>query len=229
MTNFNDNDKSKEKHKLTSEEFVHDEGVMEDEDLLKVHAQLMREKAEPSEQTAPIPIFLLFLFGILLFWGGYYLTRYSGGFKVDSFNPEVFGTVAVAVEAKPFDPISRGKKLFMRTCQQCHQADGKGLPGVYPSLAGSAWLLGSDVRPIKILIKGLSGHVTVEGKSFDGNMPPVGDWKDRDIAAVLTYVRQNWENDAESISEELVTKIREEIKERTKPWTESEILHHHPL
>lgn len=129
----------------------------------------------------------------------------------------------------PFDPLVQGKKLFSRTCQQCHQADGKGIPGVYPTLVGSDWLLNSEERPIKILIKGMSGPAVIEGVAFNGNMPPVGDWKDRDIAAVLTYVRQAWGNEGGAIAEELVVKVREEIKGQTKPWTPDQILTMHPL
>lgn len=226
MSDF-DNKKQQDKE-AKKHEFLYETGAFNDEDLLLVHSQLMREKIEPTERMAPIPLFLLGLFGMLLFWGGFYLARYSGGFSSTAFNPEIIGT-AVAEKEKPFDPIARGKKLFIGLCQNCHQANGEGLPGVYPPLRGSPWLLTSDVRPIKILLKGLSGPINVHGHDFDLNMPNVADWKDRDIAAVLTFVRQNWDNKADPISEDLVKKTREEIKDRHKPWTGDEILAEHPL
>lgn len=229
---MSDNKEDKLNHKKGSHfEFdqKEDVGRMPDPELQAIHDQLFREKEEPEEKDSPIPLLLLFLFGILIFWSGFYLARYSGGFKGDVFNPELQGGVAQAKPPAPFDPLVQGKKSFVRTCQACHQVDGKGLPGVYPPLAGSAWLLTSEERPIKILIKGMSGPIEVEGASFNNNMPPVGDWKDRDIAAVLTYARQAWGNSAGPISEELVKKVREEIKDQMKPWKPEEILAQHPL
>lgn len=218
-----------DKDKHSHPEFEKDLSHLSDQDLQKIHAQLYREKGEPEENYVPISLFLLFLCGLLVFWGGFYLAKYSGGFSGNVFDINAQAGAAKAKIAAPFDPLVQGKKNFARTCQVCHQADGKGLPGVYPPLAGSDWLLNSEERPIKILIKGMSGTAVVEGASFNGNMPPVGDWKDRDIAAVLTYVRQAWGNSAGPISEELVKKVREEIKDRTKPWTPDEILALHPL
>lgn len=208
--------------------FEQDKAGYSDEYLQEIHAQLMREQAEPSEQMAPVPLIVMLICGLLLFWGGFYMARYSANFKGDIFNPEwVPGGAEVAkVE---FNPMAQGKKLFAKTCQQCHQADGKGLPGVYPPLVGSPWLLNSDVRPIKILLMGLQGPITVEGNKFDGNMPSVGYWKDRDIAAVLTFVRQNWGNTAGPIAEELVAKVRKELGDRKNPWSAQELLKEHPL
>lgn len=210
------------------QDFVRDEGHFDDDLIQSVHAQLMRENSEPSEHMRPLPVITVFLIGALLFWGGYYIGEYSADFRGDIFD-ETWGGDGAIQEEVAFDPLSRGAKLFARQCQQCHQADGMGLPGVYPPINGSPWLLNSEERPVKILLKGLAGKVSVLGKDYDGNMPAIADWKDRDIAAVLTFVRQNWSNQAGPISEELVTKVREEIKDRTKPWTEAEILAEDPL
>ena len=230
MSDFDKDDKQTIGNKSELEKhFEHDESLMSDSELQRLHAQLYREKSEPTEKMAPVPLFILFLIGSLLFFGGFYLAKYSGGFRGDVFDPNWTPGVGAEVKEVVFDPMVMGKKLFTRTCQQCHQADGNGLPGVYPPLAGSQWLLNSEVRPIKILIKGMSGPVTVEGHDFNGNMPPVGDWSDRSIAAVLTYVRQQWGNDAGPISAELVAEVREKIKDRTKPWTGPEILAEDPL
>lgn len=214
--------------KKEDQEFVHDGGHFDDGKLQAVHNQLLREKAEPTELMTQAPIAILLFIASLLFFCGFYMGNYNADFRGDIFD-ETWGGDASGQVAAEFDPLTRGAKLFTRQCQQCHQADGMGLPGVYPPIAGSPWLLNSEERPVKLLLKGLSGPVTVLGKEFNGNMPAVADWKDRDIAAVLTYVRQNWSNDAGPISEELVTSIREEIKDRTKPWTSPEILSQHPL
>lgn len=208
--------------------FDQDEAGYSDQYLQEIHAQLMREQAEPSEQMTPVPLLVMLICGLLLFWGGFYIARYSGSFKGDVFNPE-WAPGGGKVAEVAFNPIAHGKKLFAKTCQQCHQVDGKGLPGVYPPLLDSPWLLNNEERPVKILLMGLQGPITVEGNKFDGNMPEVGYWKDRDIAAVLTFVRQNWGNSAGPISEELVAKVRKELGDRKNPWSGPELLKEHPL
>lgn len=224
MSDINKEDKShKADHSYSG--FSVDKERYSDEQL----KQVSREQDEPQELDTPIPLFILLVCALLIFFGGFYFARYSGGFRGDVFDPTWQPGGTAKKEAAPFDPLVQGKKLFGRTCQQCHQSDGKGIPGVYPPLAGSEWLLNSEERPVKILIKGMSGHAVIEGTSYNGNMPPVGDWKDRDIAAVLTYARQAWGNEGGPIAEELVTKVREEIKGQTKPWAPDKILEMHPL
>jgi mono/diheme cytochrome c family protein len=194
-----------------------------DETMQDVHSQLMREKEEPREGFSPVPIFFIFLFGALMFWGGIYIAKFSGGFRSDVFDPDWMPTKTTeAVVA--FDPLKQGKKLYAKTCQQCHQADGKGIPGVYPHLVQSSWVLGREDRLAHLLILGMSGPLEVDGQHFNGNMPPVGMWKDRDIAAVLTYIRQEWGNVAPAVSEDAVVAARKDIGKRSSPWNPAEIL-----
>ena len=78
---------------------------------------------------------------------------------------------------------------------QCHQDTGKGLPGTYPPLVGSPIVLGDPAIPIRILLHGLQGDVTVEGATYNGQMPSWDRFSDEQIAAVLTYVRGAWTNE----------------------------------
>ncbi|HVS51567.1 MAG TPA: copper-containing nitrite reductase [Opitutaceae bacterium] len=95
--------------------------------------------------------------------------------------------------------IERGKKVFLQSCFACHQADGKGLPAVFPPLAGSDFLKADRDRAIRIPVKGLSGPITVNGKPFNNLMPPQ-DFTDEQIADVLTYVMNSWGNDYGAVS-----------------------------
>lgn len=199
-----------------------------DDAMQMVHTQLMREKEEPREGFSPVPVFFIFLFGALMFFGGVYITRFSGGFRPDVFDP-AWAPTKTESAAVAFDPLKQGKKLFARTCQQCHQANGKGVPGVYPVLAGSPWVLGREDRLANLLILGMSGPLVVLDHNYNGNMPTVGMWKDRDIAAVLTYVRQEWGNNAPPVSEATVTEARKSIGTRSKPWSPEEIERLFPL
>jgi mono/diheme cytochrome c family protein len=126
------------------------------------------------------------------------------------------------------DPVAAGKKLYA-TCATCHQTSGKGLPNVYPPLAASEWVTGSEERLIRILLHGLNGPLTVAGKQYNGAMPAFGpgggyNWSDDKIAHVLTYIRQEWGNAASSIAPEKVTAVRTQgAAGRAKPWTQAEL------
>ena len=111
-----------------------EKAAMQDEQMQDVHAQLMREKEEPSEQFSPIPVFLVFVLMILGFWGGIYIVLYSGEFRADAFHPEFKGSTTVTV-APEISLFARGEKIYRNQCAQCHQADGNGLSGVYPHLS----------------------------------------------------------------------------------------------
>lgn len=203
-----------------------EQAAYRDQGLQDVHAQLAREKEEPTEGFSPVPIFLLFLFGGLIFWGGIYFTQNSGNFRADVFDPD-WTPGAEATAEVVFDPIARGKRVYMN-CQACHQPNGLGVPGAFPPLDGSRWVTESKERVVKILLHGLNGPIEVKGNTYNGAMPAFAQLSDRDIAAVLTYIRQEWGNSAEPIPEELVTSMRAETGERAA-WTGDELLALYPM
>ena len=205
-----------------------EQAQLNDTALHTVHSIVRSEGAEPQEAMRPIPVLIIFLFSALTFWGGIYIQRYSGNYRADIFDHNWTPTAAAQTAEKPFDPLVEGAKLFSRNCQQCHQQNGKGVHGVYPPLDGSEWVVGDPERIVKILLFGMSGTITVAGETVTGNMPSVGHLKDRQIAAVLTYIRQAWSNQAGEVPEDLVTKIRSETK-RNKPWKPEELLAEHPF
>ncbi len=204
-----------------------------DPEMQKLHAQLMREKEEPREGFPPLPIALLFLFSIVIFICGIYMGKRSGGFSAFVYDPNFDPTKVAQDSDRPaFDPIARGERLYSQQCANCHQANGEGLPGVYPPLAGASWVTETRVIPISILLNGLVGPIEVRGELYDGSnaMPAFGDlWSDRDIGAVLTYVRQAWGNEAEPISEEQVAEARSLYASRSASWTAEELLELPPL
>ncbi|OAM90052.1 cytochrome c [Termitidicoccus mucosus] len=109
----------------------------------------------------------------------------------------------------PADPLLRGKRIFAQTCAACHQPDGRGMPGVFPPLAGSDYLLSDPVRAVRIVLRGLSGPVTVNGAEYNSAMPPLP-LSDADAADVLTWVLQAWDNNGPAVSVETVARIRAE-------------------
>ncbi|MGB8464254.1 MAG: cytochrome c [Terrimicrobiaceae bacterium] len=199
-------------------------------DLVEQHDQLLREGKGSREGTELISPWLLIGFLALVFLGAGYLFWNSGGFKANVFNParvawDGAGTGGAA--AAP-DPMVVGKRVFTQNCAVCHQATGLGVPGQFPPLAGSEFVLSQDWHGdnhiVKIVLNGLQGPVTVKGQQFNNVMAPWGNvLKDEQIAAVLTYVRNEWGNKAPPITKDFVAKIRDQTKERTEAWTLKEL------
>ncbi len=123
-----------------------------------------------------------------------------------------------------------GGQLFTLYCSACHGADGKGATGgTFPPLAESPWLSGDPDRAVKVVLCGLTGPVDVLGKTYNLEMPPQGAvLPDDQIAAILTYVRSSWGNNASAVTPETVKTIRAATARKTA-WTAPEILKLHPL
>lgn len=127
---------------------------------------------------------------------------------------------ATAVVAK--EPEG-GEGVYKTVCASCHQADGKGMPGAFPALAGSSWVTEDAETPIRIVIKGLGGPIEVNGVAFNSMMPPPAGLDDKKIAEVLTFVRSSFGNKASAVTVEQVAKVRAEIESRTTQWTAAEL------
>jgi len=112
-----------------------------------------------------------------------------------------------------------GAAIFAGSCVACHQAGGTGLPGVFPPLAGSSWVGGRDATLVQILLHGVQGALTVNGKNYNSAMPAFGNQlSDAQIAAVLTYVRSQWGNKAAAVNPSLVSAQRAATAARGGPW-----------
>ncbi|MEO6245116.1 MAG: copper-containing nitrite reductase [Opitutaceae bacterium] len=107
--------------------------------------------------------------------------------------------------------VERGKKVFLTSCFACHTATGEGLAGVFPPLAGSDYLKADKDRAIKVVLKGLSGPITVNGKPYNNLMPPQ-EYTDDQVADVLSYVMNSWGNDFGAVSTTDVKRVRGEFK-----------------
>jgi nitrite reductase (NO-forming) len=118
-------------------------------------------------------------------------------------------TPAIAKLTKELQ-IERGKRVYMQNCAMCHQLDGKGLSQVFPPLAQSDFLMADTTRSIGVVLRGLSGPITVNGLAFNGVMPPQAVLSNEQIADVLTFIRNNWGNAGEAVSAEEVRALRDE-------------------
>jgi len=81
-------------------------------------------------------------------------------------------------------------------CTQCHQTQGQGLPGAFPPLAKSDYLMADEKRAIDIVMNGLRGPIVVNGATYTSEMPKPG-LTDVEVAAVLSYVRNSFGNESD--------------------------------
>ena len=187
---------------------------------------LSRENEEPRESLSSIPVFVLFIFSALCFWGGIYLVEHNGGFSKNAYTLDYDPNAKVA--PVKIDLFARGQKIYSAQCVACHQTNGQGVAGAFPPLAGSEWVLGHQEVLARILINGLNGPIKVLGNQYNGNMPAFGasglNLKPLDIASVLTYIRQSWGNNSSEFTVEAMEKYMADYGMRSTPWTAEEIV-----
>ncbi len=120
-----------------------------------------------------------------------------------------------------------GEAVYNATCYSCHKANGRGYPGLAPSLVESEWVNGSPEHLIRIVLHGLHGPVKVDGEQWNLQMPGLGGspvLNDERMASVLTYARRAWGNYGSAIEPKQVDAVRQATSQRTMPWTVEELL-----
>ena len=203
------------------------------EEVQEVHAAIQREKREPRVGLEPLSIWLIVVYGLAIFCAGAYLGRYSGNFSGDGLDPlggppptKKAGGAQGEQQQAELTPHDRGKKIFAANCQTCHQANGLGVPGQYPPLAGSEFTTGGSRRPGMIVLKGLEGPVTVKGQKFGTAVMQPWDktLTDQKVADVLTYERSEWGNNASPVTAEQIAALRKELANHPSSFTEPDLL-----
>lgn len=136
---------------------------------------------------------------------------------------QVPDTVVRQAPPPPEDSFS-GRALYARHCASCHGGNGEGVARAFPPLAQSEWVTGNKQRLIRILLHGMQGGIEVRGQSYNGMMPAFGArLSNEEMAAVLSYVRTSWNNNASRISEKEVEAVRRQYREQRTPWSASEL------
>jgi mono/diheme cytochrome c family protein len=122
---------------------------------------------------------------------------------------------AAPIDAAPAPPTpeelaARGGRIYAALCLACHQADGGGVPMMQPPIDGSAIVLGDPAPLVELILRGVGGG----GIALDAS----GEWPQAmggysslpaaDVAAVTTYIRQAWGNDAGPVTAEFVAEQR---------------------
>lgn len=202
-----------------------DQGLASDESIVKTHARIRRE---PST-AYPVLFFTCTAVITVLIFSWFYARRYMG-----ENNSYLHERTDIALytdwQDRPRGPIvydyfAIGEELYTKmACVGCHQVDGNGLPGQFPPLVGSEYVVTEDhTMPTKILLAGLVGPITVKGNEYNGNMAAYGPGlKDHEIAGLVTYIRKNWGNEASEVTLDQVAAVRAEIGDRA-PFTAEEL------
>lgn len=188
----------------------------------------------PREDTgvkdATVPIWLIVVMFLLVFWGAVYFDQHGGWFE-----PQVYGPYVSMENLKTYqvsggpDVREIGRQVYGRTCITCHGPAAAGQAGTFPPLAGSDWVNEEQPgRMIRLVLQGFQGPgLKVNGQPFNTGsaMVPWNSLSDDDIAAVITFVRGNkeWGNHASPVTPEQVKAIRDKVKAHPMSFTPTEL------
>lgn len=204
----------------TNDQF--DEKSQKRRDIYDIHEASFREQSLPDEGNEKGPWWLYTIIALTFAFGFFYMGFYFGEFTQQ---PHTLYTTPSSEGAKEVQEISKsalGEQLYGQVCQTCHQANGQGVPGVFPTLHNAPLVINEKEKLIGIILHGIEGELVRENGTYNAMMPP---WEnrlsDKELAAVATYVRQNFDNDASEVMAEDVIPVRE--SGRDTYWTEEEL------
>jgi mono/diheme cytochrome c family protein len=201
-------------------------------------ADLLQPKAGAAPSNAErnqVPVWLVILLFILLYWAMVYWDKRSGW-----FNPQVYTPYYTIEQVAALQPVSgdagileQGKRLYGLNCAVCHMEGGTGNPANgCPPLLGSEWVSAAGPgRIIRIVSKGATGPIEVSGKVWSGGtMLAIGDQmpgdekqKSENIAAIISYIRNVFGNKASMVTPEEVLAVRSQIKDKTTYYSPEEL------
>lgn len=184
----------------------------------KTPQQQRREQPEPYEGSRPVPKVVLTIIGVLFAWALFYIW--------DTYNtmPPNVGDNRIAADfAVPL--TADGGQLYTANCVACHQATGAGVPGVFPPLDGSEWVIHDPAVTARIILHGIKGPLTVKGVKYNGEMPHFKEkFSDAELAAVISHIRTSFGNTAGEVDANLVKTEREATKDHPDHWNGDEEL-----
>ncbi len=121
-----------------------------------------------------------------------------------------------------------GRQPFLNLCASCHGTQGEGMKRFAPPLRNSEWVIGEDYKLAMILLHGMEGPVSVNGKEYGipdilPEMPSFSTLQNEEIAAIATYIRNSWGNTASGIAPGAVGQVRFRTQGKISPWKEAEL------
>ncbi|MFM1767679.1 MAG: hypothetical protein RJA22_208 [Verrucomicrobiota bacterium] len=186
--------------------------------------------SEPRVHRLAVPALLFGILGAFLFWADLHIMGQGGDLDARVHYPfaSVKDVDSMHVKAAVDPRLPLGESLYNRACAGCHMTDGSG--GVAqncPPIAGSDWVNVKDpARLIRIVLKGASGPITVNGKVWSGGaMTPFEEsFNSYEIASILSYIRNSWGNKNPLVEEAEINRVKGEIKDKRGYFSEAELL-----
>lgn len=119
-----------------------------------------------------------------------------------------FGTLTITQQDELQESITRGQEIYTDFCINCHMADGKGVENTFPPLANSDYLKNNQEASIRGIKYGQKGEITVNGKTYNSFMAPMG-LSDDEVADVMNFINNSWGNSNDKmVTEEEVSKVK---------------------
>lgn len=185
--------------------------------------------AEPKSGSGGVPVWIIFVMAVLAYRGVMSFEDAGGTFSPKIYEPynSEKELQAFLIKSPEEERFALGKKVYTETCSGCHQNNGLGVPGQFPPLSGSDWVLAEGPgRIVRLILNGIGGPIKVKGADFNNQMPP---WKDvlsdEKVAAVATYIRQNkeWGNSMSGVTPEQVAAIRKKTADKADFWQAADL------
>jgi mono/diheme cytochrome c family protein len=197
--------------------------------------QPLPDSVQPKAGRKAVPIWMFVLLFVLLYWGMVYFDVHGAWFDQQVYAP--YHSIEQVVALQPLsgeaDFIQKGKQQYGLNCAVCHMEGGTGNPANgCPNLMGSEWVSAAGPgRIIRIVSKGATGPIEVSGKVWSGGtMLAIGDQmpgdekqKSENIAAIISYIRKTFGNNASLVTPEEVLSVRDQIKTRTTYFSPEEL------
>lgn len=152
-------------------------------------------------------------------------------FSWPGYQPSASNASVGNLDEKAMKQFAAGRAKYLTSCAGCHGNNGKGEARMGPPLAGSEWVVGDEVRLSLIMLHGLEGPIEVAGKKYDAPeilpvMPSHSTMDDAVIASILTYIRNEWGNQAPPVTGRTVSSTRHLNQGRVYPWSAAELNKH---
>jgi glucose/arabinose dehydrogenase len=152
-------------------------------------------------------------------------------FEWPGHSPQSSEVLTVSLNDNELRQFSLGRQKYLASCAGCHGSDGSGVKRMGPPLAGSEWVTENEIRLSLIILHGMEGPLEVTGKKYDSPdilpvMPSHSTMDDSSIAAILTYIRNEWGNQAPAVSGRTVSTTRHTSQGRVYPWNAEELNKH---
>jgi mono/diheme cytochrome c family protein len=196
---------------------------------LNINAFSANEPFDPlrAESSAPIPVWTWVMMALIGVWAAWYGIEYIGTPVAFAQTPTYASNPALAAAQLPMSALAppaaeksgknvagfnfstSGPSVFAANCASCHGAQGAGIPGTFPALAGDPVVNAKQANAhIQIVLHGLSGKV-INGVHYSAQMPAfASQLSDDQIAAVIDHERTSWNNHGPTITPEQVSKLR---------------------